>query len=245
MEIASGNQDVMLVGSVSAALASRAFFQACDQPRFGPMSKQNDEERPMKPFDVDRGGFVLGEGAGVLVIEELDHALARGAHIYAEIAGFGHSTDTATHMADVSIDGYLRAMGAARTNAGLTEEVLATKTIHFSTHGTATRKNDKIETEAIRQVFGENSKQFLVNSIKGTTGHAQEAASGHELIAACLVLERGIVPPTTGLVNLDPDCHSLDIVHGEARQADVDIVIKSASGFCGPYCTTVLKKYEG
>lgn len=244
MEIISGGQDVVLVGGASAGLAAPKFFEACDQPRFGPMSKQNDHRRPMKPFDIDRGGFVLAEGAGVLVLEELEHARRRNAHIYAEVMGCGHSTDTATHLADVSIGGYLRAMRKAMKNAGLTEHELATKTIHLNTHGTATRKNDVIESRAIREVFGEYASRFLVNSIKGTTGHAQEASSAHELIACALILDRKIVPPTTGLENPDPECGDLDFVYGSYRQEDVDIVIKNASGFCGPYCTVILKKFE-
>ena len=244
-EIISGEQDVMLVGGVSAGLASPAFFAACDQPRFGPMSKQNDYDRPMKPFDIDRGGFVLGEGAGVLVLEDLEHAQRRGAHIYAEVLGFGHSTDTATHLADVSIGGYLRAMTKAIKNTGLTDKDLETKTIHFNAHGTATRKNDLIETQAVRQVFNGAAERFMINSIKGTTGHGQEASSAHELIACALVLDRKIIPPTVGLENPDPECGNLDFVRGEAREADVDIVLKSSSGFCGPYCTVVMSKFEG
>ncbi|MEM7124949.1 MAG: beta-ketoacyl-[acyl-carrier-protein] synthase family protein [Chloroflexota bacterium] len=243
-EIRTGEQDVVLVGGASSGLAAQQFFEACDQPKFGPMSKQNDEERPMKPFDVDRGGFVLGEGAGVMVLEELEHAKKRNAHIYAEIVGTGHSTDTATHMADVSIGGYLRSMAKMVENTGLSEKDLATKNIHLNCHGTATRKNDVLETQAIRQIFGDNAYKFHINSVKGTTGHAQEAASAHELIAAAMVLDQGLIPPTTGLVNPDPECGNLNFVTGEARQENVDIVIKNASGFCGPYCSVALKKFD-
>ncbi len=242
-EIKSGDQDIMLVGSVSAALASEAFFEACDQPTSGPMSIQNDLERPMKPFDIDRGGFVLGEGAGVLVLEELNHALNRGAHIYAEVAGYAHSTDTATHMSDVSIGGYLRAMTGAVKRAGLTEDDLQNKTICINTHGTSTPKNDLIETMAIRKVFGDSAQRFFVNSIKGTTGHAQEASSAHELIAAALALDTNTIAPTIGLENPDPECGNLNFVKHHKIEEELDFVIKNASGFCGPYCTIILKKY--
>jgi len=243
-EIKSGEQDIVFVGSVSAALASVAFFEACDQPKYGPMSTQNDLQRPMKPFDIDRGGFVLGEGSGVLVLEELTHALNRGAHIYAEIVGYGHSTDTATHLSDVSLDGYLRAIGSAVKHSGLTVDDLEKKTIHINAHGTSTRKNDVIETTAIRKVFGDYADRFFVNSIKGTTSHAQEAASSHELIACALALDTDTIPPTIGLENPDPECGNLNFVQHKKVEERVDIVIKNASGFCGPYCTIVLKRYE-
>lgn len=245
LEIMSGAQDVVIAGSCSAGLAWEVFFACCDEPAFGPMSKQNDLERPMKPFDVDRGGFVLGEGAGALILEDLDHALARGAKIYAEVIGFGHSTDTATHLADVSKPGYIRAMRLAKENSGLTDEELAKSNVYLNTHGTSSRKNDVYESQAIAEVFGEQSKNFMVNSIKGTTGHAQEAASAHELISACISLDQGVVPPTVGLETLDPECADLDYVRDEYRNADIDYVIKNASGFCGPYITTVLKRYDG
>ena len=243
-EIKSGDQDIMLVGSVSAALASAAFFEACDQPKYGPMSTQNDLQRPMKPFDINRGGFVLAEGAGVLVLEELDRALNRGAHIYAEIAGYGHSTDTASHLSDVSLGGYLRAMGSALKRSGIAVDDFQKKTIHINTHGTSTRKNDVIESTAIRKVFSDYADRFFINSIKGTTGHAQEAASSHELIACALTLDTDTIPPTTGLENPDPECGNLNFIKYQKVEEKVDIIIKNASGFCGPYCTIVLKKYE-
>jgi len=243
LEIMSGAQDVVITGAVSAGLASPGFFEACDQPTYGPMSKQNDMDRPMKPFDVDRGGFVLGEGAGALILEELEHAKARGAKIYGEVVGFGHSTDTATHLADVSIGGYLRAMTQAIENSGLTDEILESKDIYMNTHGTSTRKNDTLECQAISEVFGSNAEKLMVNSLKGITGHAQEAASAHELIACAMSLDEGIVPPTVGLENPDPECGNLDFVYPEKRNTNVDYVIKNASGFCGPYITTVLKRY--
>jgi len=243
LEIMSGAQDVIVTGAVSSGLASPGFFEACDQPTFGPMSKQNDMDRPMKPFDKDRGGFVLGEGAGVLILEDLEHAKARGAKIYAEVVGFGHSTDTATHLADVSIGGYIRAMNQAVKNAGLSDEVLAEKNIYMNTHGTSTRKNDALECQAIQQVFGDNANKLMVNSLKGITGHAQEAASAHELIACAMSLDEGVIPPTVGLENPDPECGDLDFVYGNKRETEVDYVIKNASGFCGPYITTVLKRY--
>ena len=244
LEIMSGAQDVVITGSCNAGLAWEGFFECCDEPSVGPMSQQNDLERPMKPFDKDRGGFILGEGSGALILEDLEHAKARGAKIYAEVVGFGHSTDTATHMADVSQPGYIRAMRLARENAGLTDEVLDNSKVYFNCHGTSTRKNDVLETNAITQVFGDQAKKFMVNSIKGTTGHAQEAASAHELISACISLDQGVVPPTTGLKNLDPECADLDYVRDEYRQTEIDYVIKNASGFCGPYITTVLKRYD-
>ena len=243
LEIMSGAQDVVITGACSAGLAWSGFFECCDEPAQGPMSQQNDLERPMKPFDKDRGGFILGEGAGALILEDLEHAKARGANIYAEVVGFGHSTDTATHLADVSKPGYIRAMRLAKENAGLTDEVLASSTVYMNTHGTSTRKNDVLESHAIAEVFGDSSKKFLVNSIKGTTGHAQEAASAHELISACISLQEGVVPPTVGLKEVDPECADLDYVRDEYRNADIDYVIKNASGCCGPYITTVLKRY--
>ena len=245
LEIMSGAQEVMLTGSTSAALASPLLFEAYDEPRFGgPMSTENDLARPMKPFDINRKGFALSEGAGVIVLEELEHAKARGAKIYAEVLGFGHSTDTAEHFADVSIGGYTRAMTQSLNNCGLTLDEINNSKVYLNSHGTATKKNDLIEAQAIQSVFGDLAESLMINSIKGTTGHAQEAASSHELISCALSLEKGIIPPTTGLETLDPECGNLNFIRDKFHETNIDYVFKNASGFCGPYVTTVLKKYS-
>lgn len=241
-DIMDGNADIMIVGSTSAPLVTR-LFEAFNDP-LSPMSRKNDTERGMRPYDKDRDGFVLGEGAGALVVEELEHALERRAHIYAEVIGYGDATDTSTHFADITMDGYFRAMRNAAERAGLNERDFQEKRIYVNTHGTATRKNDIVEPEAIIKLFGDYTKRLLVSSIKGTTGHAQEAASSMELIASALVLDRGIVPPTTSLENPDPECGNLNFVPNEKVEDRIDVVLKNAAGFCGIYSTAVLARYQ-
>jgi len=240
-KILSGRADVMLVGSTSALIVAPNFYD--DYSAAGsPMTRDN---APMKPFDKNRSGFILGEGAGVIVLEDLDHALRRGAHIYAEIIGYGESTDTSMHFADVTVDGYTNCLQNALHHSQLTSNELSEKVIYLNAHGTGTRKNDEVEMQAVRNVFAEHAGQLLISSIKGTIGHPQEAASAMELIASALVLDRGVVPPSTNIQELDPKFEGLNIVRDKSVSKSVDMVVKNASGFCGVYSTVILGKYSG
>jgi 3-oxoacyl-[acyl-carrier-protein] synthase II len=239
-KIVSDRVDIMFVGSTSALILSPHLY-ADYSARGSPMT---DDNQPMRPFDRNRRGFILGEGAGVLILEELEHALARGAHIYAEVLGYGEATDVSTHFADVTKEGYVDCMSNAIQDVGLTPEMLERKKVYLNAHGTATKKNDEVEMAAVRDVFGKHTGQIYISSIKGTTGHAQEAASGMELIASALALDQGIIPPSTNIRELDPSFKGLRIVKDEALKQSVDVVLKNAAGFCGVYSTVALGRYS-
>ncbi len=243
-EIRDGDADIMIVGSSSAPIMTPHPFDDFDDPtKISPMSRVNDPHVGMRPYDRDRDGFILSEGAGILILEELMHAVERGAHIYAEVVGYGDSTQTSRHFADITVDGYYNSMKSAldRTRS---RGSLDGKCVYVNAHGTATVKNDIVESEAIRKVFDGETGTVFVSSLKGTLGHAQEAASSLELIACSLSLDRGIIPVTAGLMNPDPNCKPLNVIKGESIEAPVDIVVKNTAGFCGIYSTIVLKKYE-
>jgi len=205
------------------------------------MSTRNDEpERASRPFDVDRDGFVMGEGSGVLVLESLEHALQRGARIYAEVIGYGMSAD-AHHMTDPAPggEGAVRCMRMAIRDAGIE----AADIDYINAHGTSTPVGDKSEIAAIKTVFGEHASSVMVNSTKSMTGHLLGAAGGLEAIISALVIGHGVVPPTINVDNQDPEC-DLDVVPNEARQAKVDIAMSNSFGFGGHNATLILKRYE-
>ncbi len=205
------------------------------------LSTRNEEPtKASRPFDRQRDGFVMGEGAGVIVLEELGHALARGSRIYAEFGGYG-STGDAFHMTAPSPDGEgaARCMRQAIRAAGLAPAQID----YINAHGTSTKFNDSIETKAIKTVFGEHAWRVPVSSTKSMTGHLLGAAGGIEAIASVLAIEHGIIPPTINLEHPDPEC-DLDYVPNTARRAAVRNVLSNTFGFGGANASVVFKKFE-
>ena len=206
------------------------------------LSKRNDDPTTAsRPFDADRDGFVMGEGAGVLVLEELEHALARGARIYAEIVGYAHSND-AWHETQPAPGGAgaVRCMRAAIKNAGLTPEDVD----YINAHGTSTPQNHDTETQAIQTTIGAHAAKLAVSSTKSVTGHLLGAAGGVEALASVLALHTGWLPPTANLETPDPEC-TLDYVPKVARKADPRVALSNAFGFGGTNATLVFRKWEG
>jgi 3-oxoacyl-[acyl-carrier-protein] synthase II len=236
--IARGEAKVMLAGGTEAAMTPLSFAG------FGNMkatSTRNDEpQKASRPFDAKRNGFVMSEGAGVLVLEEYEHALARGAHIYAELCGLGMTAD-AFHITNPEPEGNgaTRAMRLAIKNSGITEKDID----YVNAHGTSTPAGDRGETIAIKNVFGERAHQLLVSSSKSMMGHALGAAGALESIVCILALERGIVPPTINYEFPDPDC-DLNYVPNIAVKKDIRYAINNSFGFGGVNAVLIFKKYE-
>jgi len=230
--------DVILMGGAEATLFPQAFSAFC---MLRAMSQRNDDpERASRPFDKERDGFVLGEGAGMLVLEELEHAKRRGAHIYAEIAGFGMTCD-AYHMTAPEPSGRqaTRAIQIALKDAG----VKPTDIDYINAHGTSTPLNDKTETMVIKQVFGDYAYKVPVSATKSMIGHLIGAAGAVELIATTLAIEHQIIPPTINYEIPDPAC-DLDYVPNVARKATIDMALKNSFGFGGKNSALVIKRYE-
>ncbi|MTV47670.1 beta-ketoacyl-ACP synthase II [Heliobacillus mobilis] len=233
-----GDCDVVLTGGTEASIIQLSFAGFCAMKA---MSTLNDDPaKASRPFDRDRSGFVMGEGAGILVFEELEHALARGAHIYAEVVGYGSSCD-AYHITDPAPngEGAARAMQGALKDAGLKPEDID----YINAHGTATEKNDYYETLAIKSVFGDHAQKVAISSTKSMTGHLLGAAGGIELIATALAIHDGIIPPTINLDNPGEGC-DLDYVPHEARKIPVEAAISNTFGFGGHNATVALCKYR-
>ncbi len=232
--IAYGDADVMIAGGAEMAstplgLAGFAAARA--------LSTRNDApERASRPWDKDRDGFVLGDGAGILVLEEYEAARARGARIYCELAGFGMSGD-AYHMTQPGGGGAARCMNAALRDAGLGVEDVQ----YINAHGTSTPVGDVAETRAIRDTFGAAADDLMVSSTKSMTGHLLGAAGGIEAIFSILALRDQIVPPTINLETPDPDC-DLDYVPNEAREAKLEAVMSNSFGFGGTNGTLLFRK---
>jgi 3-oxoacyl-[acyl-carrier-protein] synthase II len=205
------------------------------------LSTRNDEpEKASRPFDLDRDGFVIGEGAGILVLEELSHALDRGARIYAELAGYGATAD-AYHMTAPSPggEGASRCIGRALRSAGLVPEEIS----YINAHGTSTKQNDLMETEAIKRIFKEGACRVPVSSTKSMTGHLLGAASGIEAVVSVLAIDRNTLPPTINLDHPDPGC-DLDYVPGKARKAEVRAVLSNSFGFGGVNASLVFTEFR-
>ena len=230
--------DVILMGGAEATVFPQAFSAFC---MLRAMSQRNDDpERASRPFDKERDGFVLGEGAGMLVLEDLEHAKRREAHIYAEIAGFGMTCD-AYHMTAPEHSGKqaTRAIQIALKDAG----VKPTDVDYINAHGTSTPLNDKTETLVIKQVFGQHAYHVPVSATKSMIGHLIGAAGAVELIATTLALEHQLIPPTINYEIPDPEC-DLDYVPNVARKATIDVALKNSFGFGGKNSALVVKKYE-
>lgn len=234
--IQRGDADVMICGGAEATIRPIAVAGFSNMRA---MSTRNEEpEKASRPFDTDRDGFVMGEGAGVLILESLEHATARGARIYAEVIGYGMSGD-AHHMTEPDPDGAARCMARAIKDAGIAPEEIG----YINAHGTSTPVGDKSETEAIKRTFGEHAKKLAVSSTKSMTGHMLGAAGGVEAVIVGLALQNGVLPPTINLDNQDPEC-DLDYVPNEPRQADVKVALSNSFGFGGHNATVILRKYE-
>ncbi len=233
-----GDADVMLAGGAESCITPLGVAGFC-QARS--MTTRNDApERASRPFDKDRDGFIMGEGSGVLVLEALDSALARGANILAEVIGYGMSGD-AYHMTAPSPEGEGagRGMKAALDSAGLQP----TDVDYINAHGTSTGLNDKNETAAIKSVFGEYAYDVAISSTKSMTGHLLGATGAVEAIFCALTIRDGVIAPTINYETPDPEC-DLNYTPNQARQADVKVVISNSFGFGGHNATLVLKRFE-
>ena len=229
-----GDADVMVAGGAESTISPLGVggFAAARA-----LSTRNDDPKTAsRPWDKDRDGFVLGEGAGVLVLEEYEHAKRRGAKIYAELSGFGMGAD-AFHMTAPNVDGPKRSMKAALRNAGIN----ASEVQYLNAHGTSTPLGDVNETNAIKLAFGDHAKQMVVNSTKSMTGHLLGGAGGIESVFTVLALHHQVSPPTINIFNQDPEC-DLDYCANEARQLKIDVAVKNNFGFGGTNGTLVFRR---
>ncbi|MBC1459348.1 beta-ketoacyl-ACP synthase II [Listeria newyorkensis] len=235
--IQRGDADVMITGGAEAPITkmSVAGFVANKALSLNP-----DPETACRPFDVDRDGFIIGEGAGIFILEELEHAKARGAKIYAEIVGYG-ATGDAYHITAPAPggEGAARSMQMALHDA----EIGVDSVDYINAHGTSTPYNDDYETQAIKTVFGDNAKKLAISSTKSMTGHTLGASGGIEAIFSVLAIRDSVVPPTIHLNNPDPVC-DLDYVPNVAREMNVDVAMSNSFGFGGHNATLVFKKYQ-
>ncbi len=229
-----GDADVMVAGGAESTVSPLGIggFAAARA-----LSTRNDDPKTAsRPWDKDRDGFVLGEGAGVMVLEEYEHARKRGAKIYAELAGFGMSAD-AFHMTAPNVDGPRRSMQAAMRNAGVNPDQ-----VHYlNAHGTSTPLGDVNETNAIKLAFGEHAKGLVVNSTKSMTGHLLGGAGGIESVFTALAVHHQVSPPTINIFNQDPEC-DLDYCANTAREMKIDVALKNNFGFGGTNGSLVFKR---
>ncbi|WP_438350105.1 beta-ketoacyl-ACP synthase II [Paenibacillus sp. FA6] len=234
--IQNGEADVMICGGAEATIRPTGVAGFCAMRA---MSTRNDEpEKASRPFDSGRDGFVMGEGAGVLVLESLEHAQKRGANIIAEVIGYGLSAD-AHHMTDPDPDGPARCMKMAIRTAGIKPEDID----YINAHGTSTGVGDKSETKAIKLALGDHAYKVAVSSTKSMTGHLLGAAGGVEAVICALSLQHQALAPTINLDEPDPDC-DLDYVPNVARQADLSVVMSNSFGFGGHNASIILKKFD-
>ncbi len=237
--IKMGDAQIMFAGGAEATIIPIGIGSFCAMKA---MSTRNDDPKhSSRPFDRDRDGFVMGEGSGVLVLEELEHAKARGARIYCEFVGYGNTAD-AYHLTSPAPggEGAARCMKAALRSAGLDPSRVS----YINAHGTSTPQGDVCETQAIKTVFGQHANKLAVSSTKGATGHMLGAAGAVEMIACALAIRDGVVPPTINYQVPDPEC-DLDYVPNTARQMPVDFVVNNSFGFGGHNATVIAKKFVG
>lgn len=234
-----GEAELMAAGGSEAAitlLTMSGFY------RMGALAVGYNDNPPAasRPFEAHRNGFILAEGAGVLVLEELEHARRRGARIYAEITGFGMTGD-AHHITDPHIEGAMRCIQSALEDAGLSPGEID----YVNPHATATPVGDRNESQALKQIFKESTSRLLVSGTKSMTGHLLGAAGAVEAIFSILSIRDGLVPPTINLDEVDPECEGLDYVPGKARQAVVRYALSNSFGFGGTNASLVFKDFEG
>ncbi len=237
--IKMGDAPIMLAGGSEAAVIPIGIAGFCAMRA---MSTRNDDpQHASRPFDKDRDGFVMGEGAGVIILEELEHAKKRGAHIYCELAGYGNTAD-AHHLTAPAPggEGAVRCMKMALKTGGLN----ANDVSYVNAHGTSTPVGDVAETQAIKTVFGDHAKKLAVSSTKGATGHMLGAAGAVEMAVCALAIKHGVVPPTINLQAPDPEC-DLDYVPNTAREMEVTTVINNSFGFGGHNATIAATKFKG
>jgi len=233
-----GEADVMIAGGSEAGITSFSYAAFCSMKA---MSTRNDApEKACRPFDRQRDGFVMGEGAGVLVLETLAHARARGARIYCELVGYGATCD-AFHITQPDPDG--RGLSLAMTRALSSAHLRPEQIDYINAHGTSTPYNDKFETLAIKKVFGEHARKLMVSSTKSMTGHLLGAAGGLESIISVKTIQTGLVPPTINYEEPDPDC-DLDYVPNLHRSAPVRTVLSNNLGFGGQNAALVFRRLE-
>ena len=237
--IKMGDAKVMLAGGAEATIVPIGIGGFCAMRA---MSTRNDDPKhASRPFDKERDGFVMGEGAGVIVLEDLEHAKARGARIYCELAGYGNTAD-AHHLTAPSPggEGAVRCMKMALNNAGLNPGDVS----YINAHGTSTPQGDTAETQAVKTVFGEHARKLAVSSTKGATGHMLGAAGAVETVVCAKAIETGIVPPTINYEVPDPEC-DLDYVPNTAREMKVNAIINNSFGFGGHNASIAAKKFVG
>jgi 3-oxoacyl-[acyl-carrier-protein] synthase II len=238
LQIQGGGEDLMVTGGTDACITPYV-FGGFDVLRA--MSTRNDDpSRASRPFDRERDGFVMGEGSGVLIFEELDHARNRGAHIYGEVVGWGMTAD-AYHLTDPDPDG--KALGKAVKDtlemAGIPPEEID----YINPHGTSTLLNDRVETRMLKGIFGKQAYHIPISSTKSITGHLLGAAGGVEAISVLLAIEKGIIHPTLNYEFPDPEC-DLDYVPNQARKKEVRLGLSISAGFGGVNSAILIKKFE-
>ena len=235
--IKNGYQDIVLTGGTEASITP---IGIAGFTNIKALSQATDKNRASIPFDKERSGFVMGEGAGIVILEELEHAKSRGAKIYAEIVGYGATSD-AYHITSPAPggEGGARAMKIAMQEAGARPEDIT----YINAHGTSTHLNDSCETMAIKSAIGEASKNVMVSSTKGHTGHLLGAAGGVEAVVCAKAVEEGFVPATINYQVQDEEC-DLDIVPNEGRKVDIKYAMSNSLGFGGHNASILLKKYE-
>jgi len=234
--IRGGEADVMVCGGSEAAITPLAYAGFCSMKA---MSTNNENpQKSSRPFDLNRDGFIMGEGAGILVLESLEHALARGARIYCEIAGYSATCD-AYHITSPDPEG--KGLSLAMSRALNDARVLPAEIDYINAHGTSTPYNDKFETLAIKKVFGEQARKVMISSTKSMTGHLLGAAGGVEAIVSVKTIQTGEVPPTINLETPDPDC-DLDYVPNVKRSGAIKTVLSNNLGFGGQNAALVFRK---
>lgn len=236
--IQDGDVDIMVTGAAEAPITPIT-FGAFDTVNV--LSVHNEEpEKASRPFDARRNGFVISEGAGLLVVEELEHAKRRGAKIYCEITGFG-TTCNAFHMTDLPPEGHAK---ASCINIALDDaKVKPTDIDYINAHGSSTRQNDVFETNAYKMVFGDHAYKVPISSLKSMIGHPLAGANGIELAVGSLIFERDMLPPTINQEEADPQC-DLDYIPNKAREKRVNCMLKTSSGFSGIHSAMVLERFE-
>ncbi|MEL6495432.1 MAG: beta-ketoacyl-ACP synthase II [Cyanobacteria bacterium J06623_7] len=236
--VRNGYADAMLCGGAEAAVTPLSFAGFCSAKAVS--TRNDDPDHASRPFDRDRDGFVMGEGSGILLIEELEHALKRGAKIYAEIVGYGMTCD-AYHMTSPVPGG----QGAAKAiELALADGALSPDEVDYiNAHGTSTQANDSNETKAIKKALGERASQIVVSSTKSMTGHLLGGSGGIEAVATVMAIANDRVPPTINLVNPDPEC-DLDYIPNTSREHQVNVALSNSFGFGGHNVTLAFKKYS-
>jgi 3-oxoacyl-[acyl-carrier-protein] synthase II len=236
--IREGYADAMITGGAEAVITPLALGGFCSMKALS--TRNHEPERASRPFDMERDGFIMGEGAGILILEEMSQALERGADIYAEVGGYGLSGD-AYHVSapDPEGQGAISCMSMATEDAGLKPEDVD----YINAHGTSTQLNDLSETKAIKALFGEHAYKLAISSTKSMTGHLLGGTGGIEAVYSVLTIKHGIIPPTINYETPDPEC-DLDYVPNQARKASVNVAMSNSFGFGGTNGSLIFKAFK-